>query len=145
MKSVFLALGFLGAAYGAAAQDCWTNTAGHAFRAELGGMTDSHALFVMTDGTTNRLALAALDPASQQNARKVAGMPEIPQCMLPIFNLCRQHLLQIDNLYADERLDSQQRIEARKKILLGFVAMYRKHKLPSEKYPMLQHRLLSGK
>lgn len=108
-------------------------------------MTDSHALFVMEDGTTNRLALAALDPASQQTVRKISGMAEIPQCMLPTFRLCRNDLKNIENLYADNLMNAQQCIEAREKILRGFKAMYRKHKLPFEKYSMLQSRLLSGK
>lgn len=145
MKRILLVLGCLGVACWTAAQECWTNTAGHAFRAELAGMTDSYALFVMEDGTTHRLALAALDPASQQTVRKVSGMAEIPQCMLPTFRLCRNNLQNIENLYADKRMNAKQRIEAREKILLGFMAMYRKHKLPSEKYSLLQSRLLSGK
>lgn len=130
---------------GVFAQECWTNTAGRAFHAELGGMTDTHVLFVMSDGSTNRLTLVALEPASQQKVRHIAGMPEIPKCMQATFRLCRSHLENIDNLFADGRMDAAQSSEARGKILLGFRAMYQKYKLPPEQYDVLQARLLAGK
>jgi len=126
------------------AQNCWTNTAGHAFNAELSEITDTHAVFVMQDGTTNRLALTALNNASQKTARKALGMPEIPVCFLPTFNLCRKDLLRIEDLYADERLDVPQWRDACAKILAGFRSQYYKHKLFSGDYPNLEKRLLSG-
>jgi hypothetical protein len=99
----------------------------------------------MPDGTTNRLALAALNPGSQKTARQTLGLPEIPACFIATFNLCRRDLVRIDNLYADGRLDQPQWADARAKILTGFQSLYQKHELPPSDYASLEMRLLSGK
>ena len=144
-KIIYIYLLLIGISISTRAQSCWTNTAGHAFNAELSEITDTHAVFVMQAGTTNRLALTALNNASQKIARKVLGMPAVPDCFLPTFNLCHKDLLRIEDLYADGRLDLPQRRDARAKILAGFKSQYYKHKLLSVDYPDLEKRLLSGK
>ena len=121
------------------------STAGRAFQAELADMTETHALFVMLDGITNRLALGALNPGSRESARQLLGMPQIPACLIATFNLSRKDLTRIANLQADGRLDELQRVAARATILAGFKAMYQQHKLPPADYAPLEARLLSGR
>ena len=125
------------------AQNCWTNTAGRAFSAELAELTDTHATFVMASGETNKLAIGALCPASQSIARSICQLPEIPNCLKPTFNICAQDLKRIDNLHADGHLDDQQYSDAREKILLGFYSMFIKHKLSAEQYTSVKFRLLA--
>ncbi|MFA7173760.1 MAG: hypothetical protein WC340_10155 [Kiritimatiellia bacterium] len=144
-KTGLIVLLTCGALQATLAQNCWTNTAGRAFHATLVSMTETHALFVMQDNTTNRLATAALHPASLATARQSLGLPEIPASLIATFNLCRKDLKHIDNLYLDGRLDLPQRTAARSKILAGFKAMYQQHKRPPSDYAPLEKRLLSGK
>ncbi len=127
----------------ACGQDCWTNTAGHPFTAELIALTDTHATFVMASGETNLLTLGALCPASQKLARTMHKMPEIPNKLLSTVKICQKDLRRIDDLHADGRLDEKQYTEAKEAILSGFKTMYRKHGLPEEEYPALEARLLS--
>lgn len=126
------------------AQTCWTNTAGHAFHAELVELTDRQAIFVMSTGETNTLGITALSPASEGLARSLYQLAEIPDGFQSTFNICQQDLIRIHNLYLDDRLNAQQRAEARNRILLGFKAMYQKHDLPPENYAALKIRLLGN-
>ena len=144
-KIGLIVLCLIGMLQSVVAQNCWTNTAGRAFQAELASMTETHALFVMQDGTTNRLALAALNEGSRESARHLLGMPQIPACLIATFNLCRKDLSRINNLKADGLLDEPQWFAARAKILAGFKAMYQQHKLLPADYAPLEARLLSGK
>jgi hypothetical protein len=143
-KIVFLNLFLMGVATWVVAQNCWTNTAGHAFSAELISLTDTHATFVMYTGETNTLAVGALCPVSQAIARDVSQLPEIPDRLKPTFNICRQDLKRLANLNADGRLNIRQYSEAQEKILLAFHTMCKKHDLSEEQYPALKARLLSS-
>ena len=124
-------------------QQCWTNTAGRAFSAELIALTDTYATFVTSTGETNKLAVGALSPSSQAIARSICQLPKIPNSLQPTFNICAKDLKRICNLHADGRLDDQQYSKAQGKILSGFYAMFKKHNLPVEQYPALKARLLS--
>ncbi len=122
-------------------QSVWTNTAGHAFAAELVGLTDSHALFVMPDGATNRLAVGALHPGCQATARKVFQLPEIPDAIRATFNLTAQELRRIRFQHEDGKLDGAAYADFRRRLLNGFRLMYEQHELPREDLAALEQRL----
>jgi len=124
-------------------QGVWTNTAGHAFKAELVHLTDAHALFTMSDGTTNRLALVALHPACQATARKLFQLPEIPEVMRATFNLTAQELRRITYQHEDGKLDAAAYADFRRRFLNGFRTMYARHELPEENLAALEQRLLN--
>lgn len=126
------------------AQTVWTNTAGRSFKARLEHLSDAQATFVMADGTTNVLALGALDPASQATARRAGRLPDVPDVLRATFTLCARDLRRADNLYADQRLDKAEYAATRRKILAGFHAMYVKHALPPTAYAALEQRLINS-
>ncbi len=126
------------------AQSVWTNTAGRIFKAHLEGLTDTQATFVMVDGSTNVIALGALDMPSQATARRVKQLPEIPAVLRATFELCMRDLKRVENLYADQRLGEVEYAATRRKLLAGFQAMYVKHALAEPAYAALEQRLLDS-
>jgi hypothetical protein len=125
-------------------RNVWTNTAGRAFTAELAALTDSHALFVMPGGATNRLALAALHPACQTTARKMFQLPEIPDVIRATFNLTAQELRRIRYQHQDGKIDAAAYADFHRRVLNGFRTMYTRHELPEENLAALEQRLLNA-
>ncbi len=138
------AVGFFLFAATSHAQDCWTNTAGHAFIATLVQVTDTSVTFEMENGETNSLTLTALSPESQRKARGIAHLPEIPDVFLATFNICLKDLRRIEGLYRDGTIDIQERNDARSRIIDGFQSMYEKHQLPPGEYSALKNRLITA-
>ncbi len=129
---------------GSAGRKTWTNTAGRSFSARLADLSDTHATFVMTDGTINVLAVTALHPDSQAKARKFRELPVIPDILLATFEINQQYLRRVRQLYEEGRLDAAEYADARRRLLNGFRYMYRKHNLPEYDYPSLEKRLLNA-
>ncbi len=125
-------------------QSVWTNTAGRAFTAELVELTDAHAFFAMPDGSTNRLAVGALHPASQATARSALQLPEIPDAIRATFNLTARELRRIRYQHEDGKIDAAAYADFRRKLLTGFRAMYTRHDLPEENRAALERRLLNA-
>ena len=122
----------------------WTNTAGRSFTARLVTLTDTHALFAMPDGGSNRLAVTALHPACQRAARHAFQLPEIPATLRATFNLTVDELRRIRFQHEDGRLDETAHADFQRRLLNGFRLMYARHGLPDEERPALEQRLLNA-
>ncbi len=128
-----------GAALGS---NVWTNAAGRAFSARLDSMTDTHVVLILEDGSRHTLALAALDPASQATARRIANLPAIPVALRSTFAACGQQLRRAAIQHEDGRLTDTEYADMRRRVLSAFRTFYDRHKLPPEDYDALEQRLL---
>jgi hypothetical protein len=122
----------------------WTNTAGRVFNAKLVELTDQQATFVMTDGTTNRIAITALSPECQAVARRLFQLPAIPPVIRPTFDLTVSELRRIHYQYTNGKLDAITYNDFQRRFLNGFRTMYIHHQLPQEQLPALEERLLNS-